>query len=158
MTSFFHQLIRRQTVCADLKSVWNFVCEPRNLARITPAHMNFQITSVLPERGMYPGMMIAYRVSPLRGLRLTWITEITEVEPLRYFVDEQRIGPYALWHHEHHLEAVEGGVLMTDIVSYKLRGGPVGELLHRMFVRRQLDAIFDFREAAMERMFGSVQQ
>jgi ligand-binding SRPBCC domain-containing protein len=99
-------------------------------------------------------MIIAYRISPLAGIRMTWVTEITQVREQRYFVDEQRVGPYAMWHHEHWLKPTDKGVLMTDLVSYKLPLGLLGELAHPLFVRRQLEGIFEFRRRALETHFG----
>lgn len=102
---------------------------------------------------MYPGQMIAYTVRPLAGIPITWITEITHVQEGRYFVDEQRKGPYAIWHHEHHFAEVEGGVEMTDIVSYTLPLGWLGSLAHLLFVKRQLMTIFDYRSEVIEKFF-----
>jgi len=150
----FHQLIRHQDIPASLDEVWGFICRPENLREITPAYMGFEITSREVPEVMYPGLIIAYKVRPVAGLPLTWVTEITHMEEGKYFVDEQRAGPYALWHHEHLLEPVEGGVRMTDIVSYKLPFGPLGDLVHALLVRRQLKSIFDFRVAAVEKRFG----
>jgi len=150
----FHQLIRTQKIPAPVDAVWTFISRPENLKQITPAYMGFEITTPHLPDVMYPGLIIAYRVRPLAGIPLTWVTEINHVEEGRYFVDDQRSGPYALWHHEHLLEPIEGGVLMTDRVSYRLPLGPLGELVHRLLVRRQLEAIFDFRVAALESRFG----
>ena len=101
--------------------------------------------------------MITYTVKPLLGIPLYWMTEITHVEPGKYFVDEQRAGPYALWHHQHHFKAVQGGVEMTDLLHYRLPLGPLGELANLLFVRRQLEKIFDFRREKLKAMFGTMQ-
>lgn len=149
----FHQLVREDLVRTDLDSAWTFLSRPENLGRITPPSMRFTVvTPNLPEV-MYPGMMIAYRITPLPGIRLTWVTEITQIREKAYFVDEQRCGPYALWHHEHFLQPVEGGVMMADIVSYRLPAGPLGELAHALFIRRKLASIFDYRREALHRIF-----
>jgi ligand-binding SRPBCC domain-containing protein len=102
---------------------------------------------------MYPGQIISYRVKPLMGIPMTWVTEITHVEDMKFFVDEQRIGPYTMWHHEHHFREVEGGVEMTDIVSYKLPLGFLGRLAHLMFVKRQLNGIFEYRAKVIKNFF-----
>ena len=102
-----YQFKRSQLVNTDLKTLWDFASSPKNLSRITPDYMNFKIKSSLPDKGMYPGMMIIYTVCPLLKLPMTWITEITSVENGSYFVDEQRVGPYKMWHHEHHFEQKE---------------------------------------------------
>ncbi len=139
---------------ASLKEVWDFISRPENLKEITPAYMGFEITSPgLPEV-IYPGMIITYRVSPLRGIRMTWVTEITHIAEKRFFIDEQRSGPYALWHHEHHLQPTPEGVAMTDLITYRLPFGLPGKWMHRLFVKRQLDDIFTYRRKALEKRFG----
>ena len=99
-------------------------------------------------------MIISYKVSPVLGIKMTWVTEITQVKEKEYFVDEQRVGPYSVWHHEHKIEAIEGGVLMTDIVSYKPPFGILGSIANSILIKKQLKEIFDFRTVAMEKMFG----
>jgi len=99
-------------------------------------------------------MIISYKVSPVLGIKMTWVTEITQVKEKEYFVDEQRVGPYSVWHHEHKIEAIEGGVLMTDIVSYKPPFGFLGSVANSILIKKQLKEIFDFRTVAMEKMFG----
>lgn len=150
----FYQLRKEQFIPASLDEVWDFVSRPSNLKQITPEHMGFDITSEdLPDK-MYPGMIITYNVKPLFGIKMRWVTEITQVEEKRYFVDEQRSGPYSMWHHQHILEEVEGGVLMKDIVSYKPPMGFLGAIANRVMIRRQLEAIFDYRTKALEKKFG----
>ena len=149
-----YRLYEKQTLQASLEEVWDFISSPRNLQEITPDSMGFKIvTPDLPDK-MYPGMMVSYKVSPLLGIRMTWVTEITQVDEKNYFVDEQRVGPYALWHHEHRLAPTEKGVMMTDLVTYRLPAGPLGALAHRMFVQKQLKGIFSYREQALEKKFG----
>ncbi len=103
---------------------------------------------------MYAGMIIEYTVRPVLGIPLHWVTEITHVQEPEYFVDEQRFGPYALWHHKHFIRPVEGGVEMEDVVHYKLPLGWLGKLAHMLFVKRQLRQIFDFREKKLTELFG----
>lgn len=150
----FYQFTATQKIPASIEQVWDFISSPNNLKEITPAYMGFEITSGgLPEK-MYPGMIISYKVSPLLGIKMTWVTEITIVENHRYFVDEQRMGPYAMWHHQHKIEAIEGGVLMTDIVSYQPPFGFLGAIANALFIRGKLKEIFDFRTLAVEKKFG----
>jgi ligand-binding SRPBCC domain-containing protein len=134
----------QQFINSPIDEAWEFFSSPANLAKITPAHMGFHITSGTPAK-MYPGQIITYKVSPFPGFTTNWVTEITHVSINKYFVDEQRFGPYKMWHHEHHFQSSEGGVLMTDRVSYQLPFGVFGRMAHFLFVRRQLEQIFDFR-------------
>jgi ligand-binding SRPBCC domain-containing protein len=151
-----YQLKTTQTIPASMEEVWDFISSPANLKEITPEYMGFDImTKGLPAT-MYPGMIIAYRVRPLLGIKMTWVTEITHVKEKEYFVDEQRIGPYALWHHEHFIEPVEGGVLMKDIVTYSPPLGFLGIIAKRLFIGKKLKEIFDFRYQAVEQKFGRV--
>jgi ligand-binding SRPBCC domain-containing protein len=150
----FYQFTATQKIPASIEQVWDFISSPKNLKEITPAYMGFEITNGgLPEK-IYPGMIISYKVSPLMGIKMNWVTEITQVENQRYFVDEQRMGPYAMWHHQHKIEAIEGGVLMTDIVSYQPPFGFFGAIANTLFIRGKLKEIFDFRTLAVEKKFG----
>jgi len=149
-----YTLRTKQEVRASIEDVWEFISSPGNLEKITPPGMGFKITTDdLPEK-IYPGMIISYRVAPFGGIKMTWVTEITHVSENRYFVDEQRIGPYSLWHHEHHLELIPGGVLMTDIISYRPPMGFLGRIANRLFIRRQLDSIFRYREQVVDSIFN----
>ena len=148
-----YRLKREQLVRTDLQTCWEFFSSPQNLAVITPEKLRFTVLSEQPAR-MYDGLMIAYTVSPVLGIPLGWITEIKTVKEGLFFVDEQRKGPYRIWHHEHHFEAVEGGVLMTDIVSYTLPLGFLGKFAHWLFVRKQLEAIFEYRFRKVEELFN----
>jgi ligand-binding SRPBCC domain-containing protein len=144
-----YQLKRTQFIKTDLKSAWDFFSSPENLKKITPDYMGFDVTTELPEK-MYEGLMIEYTVKPLLGIPMNWITEIKTVKDLEFFVDEQRKGPYKIWHHEHHFKEVDGGVEMTDIVSYELPLGFLGRIMHPILVRKKLDEIFDYRFKAVE--------
>lgn len=151
----FYQFIRQQKIPTSIDEIWNFISAPANLKEITPDYMGFDITSKdLPEK-MYAGMIISYKVSPLLGMKTTWVTEITHVIDKKYFVDEQRIGPYKLWHHQHRIDAIERGVLMTDIVSYEPPFGFIGALTNTIIIRKKLKEIFDYRTEAIERKFGT---
>lgn len=131
---------------------WEFFSSPENLQKITPSAMNFRITSELPEE-IYPGMFITYKVSPLMGIPINWITEITQIEKHKYFIDEQRSGPYKIWHHEHHFKEIDGGVEMTDIVYYKVPLGFLGHWLEKLFINKKVKSIFDYRTEVLRKIF-----
>ncbi|MBS0025698.1 SRPBCC family protein [Chitinophaga sp. 22321] len=147
-------LQRTQIIPGTPEEVWNYFSTPDNLLHITPAFMRFTVTSPPYTGQVYPGQVITYTVAPLLGIPLEWMTEITHVEYLSYFVDEQRVGPYSIWHHEHHFRLVAGGVKMTDIVHYRLPFGWLGRLAHSLFVKQQLDNLFSYRHQAIEKIFG----
>ncbi len=147
-----HVFKKKIILKAEIEKVWDFFSSPKNLKKITPPHMGFVILSG-GEGKMYPGQMISYKVKPVAGIPLTWVTEITHVEPHKYFVDEQRFGPYSMWHHEHHFKVVDEGVEMTDIVSYVLPLGILGRIAHSLFVARQLNGIFDYRSKVINQFF-----
>jgi ligand-binding SRPBCC domain-containing protein len=149
-----YQIHEELELAVSLEEAWDFISSPANLKEITPAYMGFEISSPgLPDK-IYPGLMISYLVRPLLGIKMAWLTEITHVKEPYYFVDEQRAGPYALWHHEHRLSQTKKGVLMTDMVTYRLPAGPLGDVVHRGFVRKQLEGIFTYREQVLVNKFG----
>ena len=142
------------TIPSTIDNVWDFISSPGNLKKITPEYMGFDVaTKNLPEK-MYPGMIISYKVSPFLGIKMTWVTEITQVSELKYFVDEQRVGPYKMWHHQHFIEPVEGGVLMTDIVDYQPPLGFLGAIANQLVIKSQLNEIFSYRTRQLEAYFG----
>jgi ligand-binding SRPBCC domain-containing protein len=149
----FYQFKREQNFNQPVGAVWAFISNPENLKKITPDYMGFDIVSGELPDSMYEGMIISYRVSPLLGIKTTWVTEITQVEPNRYFIDEQRVGPYKLWHHQHILEPTENGTLMKDIVSYQPPLGPLGALANRLVIKGKLKEIFDYRFKVLEDFF-----
>ncbi len=151
-----HLLRRQQIIHGNPDAVWKFFSTPANLARITPPYMNFTVTSEDVGEEIYPGQIITYKVSPLLHIPLFWMTEITHVQQGKMFVDEQRKGPYKLWHHQHHFEPTDKGVLMTDVVHYRLPLGLLGAVAHSVFVRRQLEDIFDYRHHAVLEIFPEV--
>jgi ligand-binding SRPBCC domain-containing protein len=149
----YYQLHKTQFISASISEVWDFISCPENLKVITPEYMGFEVTSKdLPEK-MYPGMIISYTVKPLLGIRMIWVTEITHIEEMKYFIDEQRIGPYSMWHHQHFIESSGEGVLMTDIVTYSPPLGIFGAIANKLFIRKQLDTIFDYRGEIVEKHF-----
>lgn len=150
----FYQFTQTQQIPASLDAVWHFIANPDNLKTITPAYMDFKVTSAPANGPMYPGMIITYIVKPVLGIPLRWMTEITHVKDREYFIDEQRVGPYSLWHHQHHLKEIEHGVLMTDIVTYAPPFGFIGAIANSIFIKKQLKGIFDYRTTAIEKEFG----
>lgn len=143
-----------QKIPASIGEVWDFISSPANLKRITPDYMGFDIlTKNLPDT-MYAGMIIAYKVSPLLGIKMTWVTGITQVKKYEYFIDEQLVGPYSLWHHQHRISPIEGGVLMNDIVNYRPPFGVLGQMANGLIIRRQLQEIFDYRRKKLTEIFG----
>lgn len=149
-----YQLKRTQQLHCDLKTAWDFFSSPMNLARITPPEMNFKVLTDFPEAGIYEGMIIRYKVSPLLHIPLGWTTVIKEVHPLKSFRDFQEKGPYKLWDHFHEFVPNDKGVLMHDTVDYALPFGPLGTLAHALFVRKKLERIFDFRYEVLNKMFN----
>lgn len=146
-----HVLEAEQTIPATLAEAWDFFSDAGNLAKITPPSLGFEVTSKLPER-VYAGLIITYRVRPLLGVPVTWVTEITHVEEPYRFVDEQRFGPYRFWHHQHLFREVPGGVEARDIVHYAL---PVGAgAAAGLLVKPRLDEIFRYRRQVLEKTFG----
>ena len=148
-----YTLERTQRLPISVEEAWKFFQSPENLAAITPDYMGFNILSETPDE-MYPGLFIHYKVSPLLGIKMHWTTEITHVEAPTYFVDDQRVGPYSIWHHEHHFKAIEGGVEMLDRVNYKVPFGILGKIAHPIIVRPKLEEIFNYRVQKTEELFG----
>lgn len=146
-------LTRKQFLPINLSEAWNFFSTPHNLAKITPAHMGFKILYISGGEKTYAGQIIRYHVNVLPGIKVHWVTEITQVQELNYFIDEQRFGPYALWHHQHHFKEVPGGVEMTDEVNYAIPLGWLGQLAHVLFVGREVNRIFDHRYQTLELFF-----
>lgn len=145
-----------QTLPTTIEKAWDFFSNPANLQAITPKNMGFSIVSKHHGAKVYAGQIIEYKVSPVWGIPLYWMTEITHVEHQKYFVDEQRFGPYNLWHHQHHFKEVQGGVEMTDIVHYKIPCWFLGDIANGLFIRKQLEGIFNFRVDAVAKIFQSV--
>lgn len=148
-----YRLHRTQILPISLDAAWDFLCRPEHLRDLTPPGVGLTVTSDLPDR-MYPGLIITYRLGLYSMFYFNWVTEITQAEPLSYFIDEQRSGPYRFWHHEHRLRAVEGGVEMKDLVHYALPFGVLGRMVHAAIVKNQLIAIFDYRREVLTDRFG----
>ena len=143
-----------QKIPTDLETAWSFFSDAGNLQAITPQNLGFTILSDPYDAKMYPGQIIEYIVRPVLGIPMYWMTEITQVQDRRFFIDEQRVGPYRLWHHQHDFRAIEGGVEMTDLVHYRNPFGFLGNMANRFFVEGQLQKIFEFRFRKIEELFG----
>ncbi|QLG46749.1 SRPBCC family protein [Costertonia aggregata] len=152
-----YQLRSKQALPITKQKAWEFLSDPKNLKVITPDHMGFTILSGA-DRPMFSGQIIQYKVSPFPGYTTKWVTEITHVEKGEYFVDEQRFGPYALWHHKHFIKEIEGGVQMEDIIDYKIPFGILGQIAHPILVKKQLRQIFEYREQKLIELFGTIER
>lgn len=144
---------RKQKLPITLDQAWEFLSNPRNLKTITPDYMSFDILSGA-EKPMFAGQIIQYIVTPILGIKTKWVTEITHVKELEYFVDEQRFGPYALWHHKHFIKEIDGGVEMEDIIDYKVPMGILGQMVQPFLVKPKLEEIFAYRQKKLIELFG----
>lgn len=154
-SSNIYQLRAEQSLPISKKEAWDFLSNPQNLKVITPPHMGFEITSPYTNDKVYEGQIITYKVYPFKGIKSYWVTEITKVQDQEYFIDEQRFGPYKMWHHEHFIEETDNGVLMTDIISYKMPFGFIGRMVEPIIVQKQLREIFEHREKKLIEIFGN---
>lgn len=151
-----YQLRKTQNIPIPVPEAWDFFSKPDNLAKITPEYMNFKILSKSDAGEMYPGMFVTYTVSPFFHLSLNWATEITQIKEHKYFIDNQIRGPYKIWHHEHHFKAIDGGTEMRDILFYDVPYGFLGRMVHKLFIRKRVEEIFEFREHKVKELFGSL--
>ena len=149
-----HTLHTKQFIKSDLVTLWDFMSSPANLAKITPSYMGFHILSDIADTKMYPGQIIEYYVTPVAGIKMHWVTEITHVKDMAYFVDEQRFGPYAFWHHKHFLKQVPGGIEMTDVLHYKVPFGFLGKIVNALFIKKKINEIFNYRYNKLEELFN----
>lgn len=149
-----YQFKVKQLLSISLDKAWSFFSDPRNLSMLTPKWLNFKITTNLPDE-MYEGMIISYKVHPVLGLPINWVTEITSVEEKKYFIDEQRFGPYKLWHHQHHFKEIDGGIEMEDIVNYALPVDPFSRPFNTLLVEKKIRMIFKFREGVLKKLFSN---
>ena len=150
-----YSLKKVQVLPTTIEKAWDFFSSPENLKTITPPNLGFKILSEKFGTTMYAGQLIEYTVKPIWGIPCYWMTEITQVEHMKYFIDEQRYGPYSFWHHQHHFKLVDGGVEMTDIIHYKIPFWFLGDIANTLFVKNQLRKIFDYREEVNNKVFGS---
>jgi ligand-binding SRPBCC domain-containing protein len=144
-----------QRIPADRKKVWDFFSDASNLQLLTPPFLQLRPTNQPLKKEVYAGQVITYTVKPLLGIPFSWMTEIRHVDHEKMFVDEQRKGPYKLWHHQHHFEEIEGGVLMTDLVHYRLPGWIFGNLANSLIVKNKLQEIFSYRFNKINELFGA---
>ena len=140
-----YQLKTKQKLPISVDKAWDFFSNPKNLKEITPKEMNFRILSGA-DKSIFAGQIIQYKVTPILGISTKWVTEITHVKDKEYFVDEQRFGPYSLWHHKHFIKEIDGGIEMEDIVDYKIPFGFLGQIAHSLFIKKKLRQIFNYRE------------
>lgn len=148
-----HTLEQEQILPIPIEEAWAFFSSPKNLDEITPDELGFKIESCR-SNSIHEGQIITYKVMVFPGIWISWVTEIKAVQEGTSFIDEQRFGPYAFWHHRHTFESVEGGVLMKDLVYYGMPFGPIGSLVHALFVKRKLGQIFSFRREMLETRFA----
>ncbi len=149
----FYQYRKEQLLHSAIDEVWDYISSPVNLKEITPGYMGFKITTEdLPEK-MYQGMIISYIIKPVMRIPVTWVTEITHIREKEFFIDQQQIGPYAFWHHQHFIEPRGDLVLMKDIVSYKPPFGFLGSVANILFIKKKIQQIFDYRENALRIRF-----
>ncbi len=138
----------------NLNDAWQFFSRPENLNEITPEDLDFRILSDIKDIDMYEGMIIRYQIRPLLNLPMNWVTEITHIKNRKYFIDEQRFGPYKFWHHQHHFEENELGTLMTDHLHYSIPLGPIGNLMDALFINKRIDYIFEYRKSILTKKFN----
>ena len=150
-----YQIKTKQKLPISVDKAWEFLSNPKNLKEITPKYMNFRILSGA-DRSIFAGQIIQYKVTPMLGISTKWVTEITHVKDKEYFVDEQRFGPYALWHHKHFIKKIDGGVEMEDIIDYKIPFGIIGQIVHPIIVKNKLKQIFKYRENKLKELFGEL--
>ena len=146
------QLTRQQWLPISLPEAWQFFATPKNLNLITPPEMSFVIKNKLPDE-MYEGLLIHYTIRPFLHIPFNWLTEITHIRPQQYFIDEQRFGPYKLWHHEHHFKEENNGVLMTDILYYDIGKSIAGRIAGSVYVHKQIRKIFVYRTEKLTEIF-----
>lgn len=150
----FYTIKRTHVLPLSMQEAWQFFSSPKNLQKITPLDMGFVITSDKADaEEMYAGQIITYIIKPMLGIPVKWMTEITHVKDGEYFVDEQRFGPYKLWHHRHSFKQTKDGVEMTDVVNYVLPFGIIGSIAHALFIRKRVEYIFEYRKKVLDEMF-----
>ena len=147
-----HTLKRKQFLPITLEESWEFFSDPNNLKLITPPSLGLEITSEIKSE-IYEGMIITYDVKPLPGITTTWVTQITHIKKPYYFIDEQRIGPYRLWHHQHFFKKKNDGIIAEDLIHYAVPFGPLGNLLNSIYIQNNLDKIFTYRKTVLNGMF-----
>ncbi len=148
-----HRNEQIQILPISLQESWNFFSNPENLALLTPAEMKFRHVFAPDQPQVYPGMILVHTVSPVAGVPMTWVTEITQVEPMSRFVDEQRKGPFGMWHHIHMFKEVAEGTEIRDVLYYEMPFGFLGNIAHGLFAKKQIEEIFNYRRERLKEMF-----
>ena len=151
----YTEIKRQQLINTDIDSLWNFISSPKNLEKITPKSMKFEITSENQDNIIFPGMIITYKISPLLNIPIQWITKITSVKKKKSFIDQQNRGPYKKWIHEHKLEETPQGIIMHDTIKYIPPFGIIGRIANWIFIKRRVIKIFDYREQVLNQIFHS---
>ena len=154
-TPEYFELHAKQLLRISLEEAWSYLASPMNLNEIAPPYMKLRILSGFEDGVMREGMLICYKVSPILGIPLTWVTKIADVQEPHTFTDIQLKGPYTEWIHTHRLRAVSGGVEMTDELKYRMPLGWLGRIIHQLFIRKQVEEIFAFRYDALEKRFNN---
>jgi len=149
-----HQFKAVQFLPIDKKEAWDFFSSPTNLTLMTPPEMDFKILTSLSSGEIFDGMKIDYRVKPLFGISMHWQTEIKKVENQRSFTDTQIKGPYEIWEHTHIFSESNDGVLMQDVVNYKLPLGYIGVMMNSILIRKKIENIFEYRKKVLQKLFN----
>lgn len=150
-----YKLYFSQRFPIDIQQAWDFFSYPLNLEKITPKSLALKIDSEHMDKKMYPGQIITYSVKPLWNISMEWVTQIAAVQEPTYFIDEQKFGPYTFWHHEHWFTPIPQGILVEDVIYYKLPWGIIGKALHYLKIRNELKKIFLHRNEVLEKLLGS---
>jgi ligand-binding SRPBCC domain-containing protein len=149
----------KQQLPISIETAWDFFSDPSNLQIITPANMGFIITAGFSKGDkMVAGMQISYKIKPVLGIPLTWVSLISKVDAPFCFTDKQVEGPYSYWRHQHFFKEIPGGIEMEDVVSYDIPLGRIGRLANSMFVGRMLKSIFNYRYTILEKRFGRMKE
>ena len=150
-----YTLYAKQTVNKEVGVLWDFFRKPRNLNKLTPEDVHFEIKSGKSD-DFYEGKIISYKIKPFKLLALNWVTEISQVKEGSYFIDNQVSGPYKMWHHEHHFKSnADGTTEIIDKVKYKVPFYILGRLMHKVFIRNKLLSIFNFRQKKINDLFNN---
>ena len=151
--SKIYSLETKQIIDRPIEEIWSFFTNPKNLNQLTPSDMNFKILSGNSD-DFYEGKIISYSVNPFKFYNIKWVTEITKIKKNDFFIDEQRFGPYKMWHHEHHfIKNNDNTTTIYDKVIYKLPYGIIGKLSHKLFIKKRLLEIFNFRKKTIKKLY-----
>ena len=151
-----YTLYAKQIVDKEIDFLWDFFSKPSNLNKLTPEDVQFKIISGKSD-DFYAGKIISYKIKPFKLVTLNWITEISQVKEGSYFIDNQISGPYKMWHHEHHFKSNNDGTTeIIDKVKYKLPFYILGRISHKIFIKRKLIKIFNFRQKKINELFNNL--